>query len=119
MAENIQWDDMHTLIDIIGDVDIDSVGNIQEQIDRFLSETAETISTLDQRVTNAEAAVGSPLIAAAVSEMLDPTHIYVYMGSETGYIPGNWYYWDGSAWISGGVYNSVAVDTDKTLSVPN
>ena len=119
MAENIQWDDMHTLIDIIGDVDIDSVGNIQEQIDRFLSETAETISTLDQRVTNAEAAVGSPLIAAAVSEMLDPTHIYVYMGSETGYIPGNWYYWDGSAWTSGGVYNSVAVDTDKTLSVPN
>ena len=49
--------------------------------------------------------------------MTDHNKIYVYTGSETGYTAGNWYYWNGSAWASGGVYNSVAVQTDTTLTV--
>jgi molybdopterin converting factor small subunit len=60
---------------------------------------------------------GSPLKAATVAEMTDKNRVYVYTGSESGYTNGNWYYWDGSTWASGGVYNSVAVDTDKTLNV--
>lgn len=62
-------------------------------------------------------AVGSPLTAATVAEMTDETKVYVYTGSETGYTSGNWYYYDGSAWTSGGVYNSAAVDVDTTLSI--
>lgn len=80
--------------------------------------TAETdIVALDGRVTQAEAAVGTPLVASTVAGMTDNTKIYVYTGSETGYTSGNWYYWNGTAWTSGGVYNSTAFQTDTTLAV--
>lgn len=45
--------------------------------------------------------------------------IYVYVGNQSGYTNGNWYYWNGSAWTSGGVYNETALETDKTLTVSN
>lgn len=60
---------------------------------------------------------GSPLVASTAAEMTDQTRVYVYTGSESGYTAGNWYYWNGSAWTSGGVYNATAVSTDTTLSV--
>lgn len=62
-------------------------------------------------------AVGSPLVAETAADMTDTDKIYVYVGSETGYTSGNWYYYDGSAWQSGGVYNSTAFVTDTTLAV--
>lgn len=82
-----------------------------------LSET--DISMIEQAI---EAAAnikpyGSPLVASTVAGMTDHDKVYVYVGSETGYTSGNWYYWDGSAWTSGGVYNSVAVQTDTTLTL--
>lgn len=60
---------------------------------------------------------GSPLVASTVAEMTDQTRVYVYTGSESGYTAGNWYYWNGSAWTSGGVYNATAVSTDTTLII--
>lgn len=63
--------------------------------------------------------VGAPLMAATAAAMTDTDRIYVYTGSETGYTAGNWYFYNGSAWTSGGVYNAVAVETDKTLSLPD
>lgn len=63
-----------------------------------------------------KAAVGSPLRAATASAMTDVTKIYVYTGSESGYTSGHWYYYDGSSWADGGVYNSTAFVTDKTLT---
>lgn len=64
-------------------------------------------------ITNA---IGSPLTASTVAEMADTSKVYVYVGSESGYTNGNWYYYNGSAWVSGGVYNAVAVVTDPTLT---
>ena len=60
---------------------------------------------------------GYPFTAATAAAMADTTKIYVYTGSETGYTNGNWYYWNGTAWTSGGVYNATALETDKTLMV--
>ena len=60
---------------------------------------------------------GTPLVAEEVADMTDHDKVYVYVGDETGYTEGDWYYWDGSAWTSGGVYNSVAVQTDTTLAI--
>jgi len=60
---------------------------------------------------------GYPFTAATAAAMADTTKIYVYTGSETGYTNGNWYYWNGTAWTSGGVYNATALETDKTLTV--
>ena len=60
---------------------------------------------------------GAPLTAATAAAMTDHSRTYVYVGSEAGYTYGNWYYWNGSDWASGGVYNASAIQTDKTLSV--
>ena len=62
------------------------------------------------------AMIGSPLTASLAADMTDRTRIYVYVGSESGYTNGNWYYHNGTSWISGGVYNSTAFETDKTLT---
>lgn len=69
-----------------------------------------------QSAKEAKAYVGSPLVANTVSTMTDQTKVYVYTGSESGYTAGNWYYHNGSAWVSGGVYNSSAANVDKTLT---
>lgn len=61
---------------------------------------------------------GTPTAVLTAAEMTDHSKIYVYAGTETGYTAGDWYYWDGSAWASGGVYNAEAIVTDTTLSVP-
>ena len=60
---------------------------------------------------------GSPLVASTAAAMTDTNKVYVYVGSEAGYTSGNWYYYNGSAWVSGGVYNSTAFVTDPTLTL--
>lgn len=72
---------------------------------------------IDKKVHELENKVGSPFIAQTAAQMTDKTRVYVYVGSESGYTKGNWYYHNGSKWISGGVYNSQGVDTDKNLDV--
>lgn len=52
---------------------------------------------------------GAPSTASTVAQMTDHTKAYVYTGEESGYVTGNWYYWNGSSWVSGGVYNAVAI----------
>ena len=83
----------------------------------------EAINELEQNVDNKiaelKSLVGTPLKASTASAMNNRDKIYVYTGNETGYTNGHWYYYDGSKWVDGGVYNSTAVETDKTLSVEN
>ena len=83
------------------------MGEIEELIEEEVSEQMAAL----------EALVGTPLVASTASDMTDANKIYVYVGSETGYTNGNWYYYNGSSWISGGVYNSTALETDTTLTV--
>ena len=64
----------------------------------------------------ARAVYGAPLTAATAAAMTDTTRVYVYTGDEEGYVFGDWYYHDGAEWTVGGVYNSIAIQTDKTLS---
>ena len=78
---------------------------------------------MEQMLNDAENALekalsmfGAPLIAPTAADMTDPERVYVYVGSETGYTFGNWYVYDGSAWVSGGVYNAVALNIDSALS---
>ena len=59
---------------------------------------------------------GAPLIAPTAADMTNPERVYVYVGSETGYTFGNWYVNNGSEWVSGGVYNAVALNIDSALS---
>ena len=78
----------------------------------------ESIATVSKEVTSLKASVGTPLVAVTAAAMTDKNKIYVYAGSEANYIKGNWYYNDGTKWVSGGVYNSEGFTTDKTLTVP-
>ena len=82
-----------------------------------LQDFATKLHTKQKTIFATKGQVGTPLVASLVADMTDQTKIYVYVGSESGYTAGNWYYYDGSAWTSGGVYNSAAVQTDDTLSV--
>ena len=76
------------------------------------------VSALGDKILNQmKHGYGYPFTAATAAAMTDTAKIYVYTGSETGYTNGNWYYWNGTAWTSGGVYNATALETDKTLTV--
>lgn len=77
----------------------------------------KNMDTIDAKMKDVENKVGAPMIATTAAEMTNKERPYVYVGSQSGYTKGNWYYWNGSSWASGGVYNSVAVETDKTLTV--
>lgn len=72
---------------------------------------------VDTKIENVKQLIGTPLVAQSSSKMTDKTKIYVYTGNETGYQNGYWYYYDGTAWTQGGVYNSVAINVDDTLSI--
>lgn len=85
----------------------------QSRVEDLLVQLMEGLPT-DEHIRDL---VGSPLKADTVSEMTDDTKIYIYTGSETGYTAGHWYYYNGSSWADGGVYNSAGINTDKTLSV--
>lgn len=95
----------------------EKVQNNQEIINSNSAATKQDIanvnSSLEEKANRSE--IGSPLIASTIAEMTDTNKIYVYTGSETGYTSGNWYSYNGTSWVSGGVYNSVAINfTNKT-----
>lgn len=100
--------------------DLNAVNNsLNTRISNEASARAASDTNLSNCINALQAAIGSPLVAATASAMTDHSKIYVYTGSESGYTAGHWYYWNGSAWTDGGVYNSTALETDKTLTVPN
>lgn len=78
------------------------------------AQTAE--DNAEQAAASAQIRYGSPLTAQTAEEMTDENRVYVYVGAESGYTSGNWYYYDGSAWVSGGVYNGTGINTDTTLT---
>lgn len=61
----------------------------------------------------------SPQVASASTseEMTDTDLIYVYTGSETGYVNGDWYFYDGEEWQDGGQYQSTVPAVDSTLTI--
>lgn len=71
---------------------------------------------LQQTATKDELSqVASPLVASLVAEMTDIARVYVYTGSEGGYTAGNWYYHNGTAWVSGGIYQSSGIADGSIL----
>lgn len=109
--------------------DINVTASLMAQSEYLSSSEYKVVDDLAEKVENNENKIaelddkkankddyGSPLQANTVAEMTDKKKVYVYVGTESGYIAGNWYTWNGSAWVSGGVYNSAAIQTDKTLT---
>lgn len=85
------------------------------------SGTTTTISITDENgTTTAQVEDGvRPVVNAAsvAGDMTDTDIIYVYVGETTASLTnGDWYFYDGEEWVSGGAYNSTALVTDKTLT---
>lgn len=74
-------------------------------------------ASLNEKIDSLQASVGAPLTVTQASAMTDVNKIYVYTGSETGYTFGNWYYYNGAEWVSGGVYNSEGTNIDDSLTM--
>ena len=95
----------------------DNISQIQNNLnlETIARNTGE--NELKNQINSLKAIVGTPLIATTLEDMIDTNKIYIYVGSQNDYINGNWYYYNGTSWVSGGVYNSQAINTDKTLTV--
>lgn len=59
---------------------------------------------------------GQPEVTSTAAGMTDQDKIYVYVGEEDGYTTGDWYYYNGTAWVSGGAYAANPVQIDDTLT---
>lgn len=64
--------------------------------------TGDAISSLSATIADLNG--GTPTPVSLVSEMTDTKKVYLYTGTEEGYINGNFYYHDGTTWKSGGRY---------------
>ena len=51
LAENVEWDSTHTLVDILGSIDVDVTGTIQDQISQLFNEKVSN-SDMQVYVTN-------------------------------------------------------------------
>lgn len=71
-----------------------------------LQEFATKMHAKNKSMFALKSQMGTPPVVTTAASMTDQTKIYVYMGTETGYIKGGWYYYSGSAWTFGGMYNS-------------
>lgn len=78
---------------------------------------AEDAEAAARSAVEAAAYVGSPLVATLQSEMTNTSKVYVYVGSESGMSAGHWYYYNGSSWADGGVYNSIADDVATNADI--
>lgn len=82
------------------------------------SGTTLQVSVADMTNSIRDNVYGAPLTATSASAMTDTSKVYVYTGNTGGgYTYGHWYYYNGSAWTDGGVYNSAAVQTDTSLTL--
>lgn len=93
------------------------VSTLQSGLSSEASARNAADTNLNNQISALRGAVGSPLVAATAAAMTDTDKIYVYTGDQSGYTNGNWYYYSGAAWVSGGVYNETALETDKTLVI--
>lgn len=73
-------------------------GRINNQVERINNQ----VSLIDNKVNTAVS--GSPLVASSIEDMTDTSRIYVNTTD------GNWYYYNGTSWEIGGIYQSSGID---------
>ena len=80
-------------------------GKVQTKLDA--EKTARTAADTNLQTQINGLASGSPMAAASTAEMTDTTRVYVNTTD------GHWYYWNGSAWTDGGVYQGTEAANDS------
>ena len=84
--------------------------SINQNISDFESGVNSNIADIQSQLDGL--ASGSPLVASSTSDMTDTTRIYVNTTD------GEWYYYDGTDWVSGGTYQSVGLG-DSVVMLSN
>lgn len=76
----------------------------KSETDALLDDKADatTVDAISSQISGL--ASGSPLVANSINEMTDTSKVYVNTSN------GNWYYYNGSSWISGGTYQSSGIE---------
>ena len=93
---------------------------VQSTLSAFSGRIQDNYDYIDTVATALREQIGNTLVTDTIDSSLDHSKAYVYIGTSTADInKGDWIYYDGTAWKSGGVYNSEGYQTDKTLTVPD
>ena len=109
----------NTTYDIADELARQNIGVARSEIATEAARLDAVDTGLAGRITNLENSAGAVLVAKTKSAMSDTSKIYVYTGSESGMTRGNWYYHNGSSWVSGGAYNQNLDAIDATLTQSN
>lgn len=105
----LTWENLPARTTALSATNLNRIENgIADSVDG-VNANSHSIAELQTRIS--QLANGSPTPVATVAEMTDESAVYLYTGSESGYTAGNWYFWNGSAWISGGVYGGAVTST--------
>ena len=80
---------------------------ISVYIDPLIDEQNDRIDIIDRKVDGATS--GSPLVASSVEQMTDTSRIYVNTTD------GHWYWYDGTSWQDGGVYQSSGISDGSII----
>ena len=75
---------------------------INENINSFESSVNTTMNSFDNRLSSL--ASGAPIPVSSTTDMTDTTKVYLLTTD------GNWYYYDGEDWTSGGTYQATSVN---------
>ena len=87
-----------------------TVNNIITDIANEITTRANADANLQNQITGL--ASGSPLVASSTSEMTDTNRVYV--NTTDGY----WYYYNGTNWVQGGVYQATE-DSSNVTNINN
>ena len=112
LIEVQSWNDR---IDVVEQGFIDKANNLDATYPTRLVSVEQQLA--DKASLSQLSQVASPLVASLTSQMTNTSRVYVYTGSEGGYITGNWYYHNGSLWVSGGVYQASTLTDDQLFNI--
>ena len=115
-AETLREENYEQLIDTAL-IEADVVEKVDNKVTELTPQINDLTAQLAHKATKTElqaVASGSPKAVSLASQMTDTTKNYVYTGTESGYTAGNWYYHNGTAWTSGGTYQSAGI-ADSTI----
>ena len=81
----------------------------ENEINQDVTNMESQLATMNDKVNSATSGTPKGVYATvAALEAANPDHDYIYVVTETG----NWYYYNGAAWTSGGAYQSTLVSDD-------
>lgn len=83
----------------------DEISGIKADLGDLTELETETKTDLVSAINEAaQSGGGGAVVITNSSEMENTSQIYLYEGTESGYAAGHFYYYNGSAWIDGGLY---------------